>query len=335
MFDRNVYVIGCGGIGGYVINLLPQTMACVAVDLAVKTFIEQTPQYTDEIRNRIISDFIGTEGIFDGYGDDYGILNNFNNVFGSLTLIDGDTFSGHNALRQAGISGSKLELQLAQIRQQDAFTTWLHSCRLQGFNTYIKPSNMRKIFIGLDGGDSCKLYTNGNKKIIFLCVDNHKTRYEVTRFVETHLPNAIIINGGNDKTTGNVTVFERRNGVNLDPPIYKVYPEVNDTADRRPDEVGCGTVALSNDQTAITNNMIASIMLSLFREYIVNDTLEYKTRKKDANGNHIKARRNEVIIDFNTYSMVTLPRAKDLDNRIKVSETEGVKLDEVDEKHLM
>lgn len=86
----DIYVIGCGGIGGYLLNLLPQTMACLAVD------------YSIEVMNVPNDQIMGSNGT----------SNMLVNPFRSLTLVDGDTFDGHNSLRQAGAAGSKIQVQM-------------------------------------------------------------------------------------------------------------------------------------------------------------------------------------------------------------------------------
>lgn len=283
----SIYVIGCGGIGGYLLNLLPQTLACLNLDVTRHTF-------GDERFRRIMNS--------------EGQSNELLNYFSNLVLIDGDTYSGHNALRQDGTVGSKVAHQVSKMRNSDAMSVWLANTSLVGYNTYITPEKMKTIF-GVNGTNRWR------KVIVFLCVDNHKTRYEVTRFLEDNFSNFLIINGGNSKYTGNVTVQERSNGQDKDPSLYKVYPEINDKTDKRPDEVACGTVAPENDQTAITNNMIASVMLSMFSKWYRTGGFEQKTRRKDENGNNITVRKNEVIIDFENFSMQSLSHGVSLDNR--------------------
>ena len=297
--EFSVFVVGCGGIGGAVIDMLPQVMACLNVDLS-----------NPGIAERVMT----SEGLDQ---------NGYDNHFQSLNLIDGDGFSGHNALRQAGVSGRKLVVQMNRLRNMDAFTVWLNSTKLTGYDTYIKPDNMSKIIM--------KNY--GSTPIIFLCVDNHKTRYEVTRWLEANGPaNFLLINGGNNKITGNVTVFERYSSRFLDPPIYKLYPEVNETTDKRPDEVSCEEVSVENDQTVLINHMIAAVMLNYFRKYIVwrvkwnyayywyssatgAGAFAQKTRQKGEDGKPVELRMNEVIIDLDTNMMMSLSHKADVDNR--------------------
>lgn len=283
MFISNIIVVGCGGIGGYLCRLLPQTMACLYVDSLGK-----------EMSDRLMQS--------EGMATDVAPSSKY---FGRLTLVDGDTFSGHNALRQEGTAGSKLAAVMRMIRSTDAFSTWLNATELVGYNNYVTPRNIADM-LGTDGGAA----------VIFLCVDNHKTRYEVTKYVESlSYRDTLVINGGNKKTAGNVTVFENKYGKLLDPPIYKLYPEVTDKFDRRPDEIDCGSVSVTNDQTAVTNNMIASIMLAMFSKYVRTGGFDQKTRHRDAEGNNISVRKNEVVVDFETMTMQSFAHSPDTDNK--------------------
>lgn len=299
-YECSIYVVGCGGIGGYLLDMLPQVMACLNVD---------------NMGSAEALAALNSEGLE---------VSSSSNMFKSLVLVDGDEFSGHNALRQEATAGSKLVVQMNKVRSKDAFTTWLNTTALRGYNMYVTPANIREIFSTVSFGLT----------VVFLCVDNHKSRYEISKWLEEHWyargDNLLIINGGNKKTSGNVTVFAMSGGKRLDPPIYKLYPEINDKYDLRPDEVHCGTVALSNDQTAITNNMIASIMLSMFSKAIMNGVVhgfEQQLRQVDANGERKVVRKNEVIVDFNTMTMQALSHSKDLDNTRLQSLLEGAPAD--------
>lgn len=288
----DIYVIGCGGVGGYLLNLLPQTMACLAVDLSIASGVPN-------------QEIMGKEGV----------SSKLLNPFRSLTLVDGDEFSGHNALRQAGVVGSKVRTQLLKLRHSDIFTTWLTDTQLKGYNTYLTPANMRSIMPITEGYTGVydparwgySFFKNQNLAVIFPCVDNHKTRYEIAKWAE-RFNNVLLINGGNEKTTGNVIVYERRGSVPLDPSIYEVYPDVAAGKDKRPDETACTDVAAENDQTAITNNLIASFMLAMFSKWIKEGKLDQQTTERDKDGKFITRRMNEVIIDTERMSVRPLSR---------------------------
>ena len=110
--------------------------------------------------------------------------------------------------------------------------------------------------------------------------------------------NVLVVNGGNDKTTGQVNVYERQQGVALDPTLYDLYPDITPDADRRPDEVECGAVAPRHDQIAITNSMVANLMLSWFVKWARSGLfVEEKGRRK---------RYNEILLDIERPSVMPL-----------------------------
>lgn len=224
-------------------------------------------------------------------------------ILSSIVLVDGDSFDLHNGVRQAGIVGRKLDTQMRVIRNQAAFNVWLKNTKLMGYNNFIKPSNIGKIIKPADVEQGGYLY---NFPVILLCVDNHKTRYEVSKWAEL-LDDVLVLNGGNSKTSGNITVYERRHGQALDPAIYDIYPEIAAGNDKRPDEVSCTDVAPENDQTAIVNSIVASVMLGRLTAWW-RKGLDEKTPRKDANGQNIKVRRNEVVFDLSRCVMQPLTR---------------------------
>lgn len=321
MFD--IYVIGCGGIGGFLLQLLPQCLASVMLDTVDKV----SSSNAGIIKQNLMP------GIGDASLSSY-ILSHAAElplpvIADSITLIDADTFDPHNAVRQASGAGSKLAVQIAMLQQSVLFQVWLRGTKLQGVDAYVTPTNISKIIPArvsaatLDRGDDAATilqssvdmvlahtlnhsrYTareaqdtrDGRIPVVFLCVDNHKTRYEVCKYLE-QFASCVIINGGNSKTTGNANIFVKIDGKVLDVPIYELYPEIADPSSKRPDEVGCTEVSLHNDQISIVNNIIASYMVVLFRKFLLG---ELETTR----GGKVK-RLNEVLIDCETCS--TLPR---------------------------
>ena len=142
--------------------------------------------------------------------------------------------------------------------------------------------------------------------VVFLCVDNVKTRYEVSKYMET-FDDCLVINGGNERTTGHVTVYERCSGVALDPNIMDVYPNITPDADKRPDELACTAVAPKHDQIAVTNAMVANMMTALFIRWLANGTLDREITRK---GKTLLERKNEVVIDIESMTMTPLYHPK-------------------------
>lgn len=286
----NMYIIGCGGIGGYLIDMLPMAISSLSLDMIAANGYDIS-KYLNEAGN------ISLPLITD-----------------RLTLVDGDTFNPRNALRQGCGAGSKLVQRMRALQDSMLRKSYLQRLKVIGVNSYINPLNMQAIIppvpepnnensIARDAFGSN--ITDITKHVIFLCVDNAKTRYEVSKYAEYHLSNCIVINGGNEKTVGHVTIFEQVEGQKLDPNIYEVYPDINDTADKRPDELACTSIAPQHDQIAVTNSIVANVMMAMFNKW-VREGLD----KVDRRGN--KSRINEVLIDTDAMFMTPVfhPLAK-------------------------
>lgn len=280
----NIYVIGCGGIGGYLIDLLPMSLASLSLDM-LSIPQGQIQEYLEEAGRKslpLIAD--------------------------RLTLIDGDSFNARNAIRQGEGVGSKLEQRVRKLMQNQAvlMKSWLRSLDIQGWQYYISPENMNTMIPrhpepNVANINADKLYPRLSDRlgsvdlpVVFLCVDNKKTRYEVSKYMES-FDNCIVINGGNDKTTGHVTIYQRLNGEPLDPNLYEMYPGITEDADKRPDELGCVAIAPQHDQIANTNSIIAIWMSVVF-----NNMVRYGIR------NYKDHRINEVLIDTDNYMTMAL-----------------------------
>lgn len=280
----NIYVIGCGGIGGYLCQMLPMSIVSVSLDAIAKHY-DQT----------LVQDMLIKAGSV-----------TVPSVVDSITLVDGDVFEPKNAIRQGEGAGSKISHRLKGIIESVPRQTFLQNMVVKGVASYINPTNMEQIIpmvppFNKDNMDAHKNLSykviegigesRYNTTVIFLGVDNLKTRYELSKYAE-RFDNVIVINGGNSKTTGHVTVYERAKNVALDPNLYEVYPEVAAGTDKRPDEIACGEISPEHDQIAITNSMIANVMMAVFNRW-VRDGLTAP------NGRRV----NEVNIDFDAFLM--------------------------------
>jgi hypothetical protein len=281
----NLYVVGCGGIGGYLIDMLPMAISSLTLDMLQQSG-KDINQYLTNAGNIALPVCVD-----------------------HLTLIDGDTFNPRNALRQGCGTGSKLVQRMRAMQDSMLRKSYLQNLQLHGVNSYINPLNMEAIIPSVpphnqNNAEAANNFSSlddykRNAAVIFLCVDNVKTRYEVSKYAEYHLPNCIVINGGNEKTSGHVTVFEQIDGIKQDPNIYEVYPNINDTSDKRPDELACTSIAPQHDQIAVTNSIVANVMMAMFNKW-VRQGLD----KVDKRGN--RSRVNEVIIDTESMTMMPL-----------------------------
>ena len=284
----NIYVIGCGGIGGYLLDLLPQALASASLDAIQDNGTDITP-------------------LLEKAGNCY-----IQCVADRLVLIDGDSFNARNALRQGAGVGGKLVTRLRRLKDSMLMQTYLQGMHLSGVDGYITPDNMEELIprtpaLNPDNMSTERRYVLPDRRyydstVVFLCVDNVKTRYEVSKYMET-FDDCLVINGGNERTTGHVTVYERVSGKPLDPNIMDIYPNITPDADKRPDELACTAVAPKHDQIAVTNAIVANVMAMIFIRWLANGTINRQITRK---GTTVMERKNEVVIDINTMTMTPL-----------------------------
>lgn len=281
----NVYVIGCGGIGGYLLDMMPKCITSLSLDCMAKRGL-----------------FGRVTALLESNGNDA-----VPSVVDRMVLIDGDTFNPRNAIRQGNGAGSKLVQRMRSLENDMLRVTYLRNMSIIGYNAFVNPDNIAMIIppdppSNEHNAEAEQLFSedtllHGN--VIFLCVDNVKTRYEVSMYAET-LPDVIVINGGNEKVIGHVTVYERSRGEALDPNLPEVYPDIRPDADKRPDEVGCDYVAPQHDQIAVTNSIVANVMMAMFNKWARSGV---PVNKKGQ-------RQNEVLIDTDSFVMQPLVHPK-------------------------
>lgn len=171
-----------------------------------------------------------------------------------IDLIDGDTFEERNRDRQAfSERGNKAEATIERFRSE------FPNLPMKAVPEYVTEDNLPQL---ISDGD-----------VVFLCVDNHKTRNMISRYCEK-LDNVTIISGGNDYHDGSCQVYIRRDGVDRLLPIHadvdgegKVYhPEIGTPNDKHPNEIkkreGCLELQATSPQLLIANNMAAALMLN-------------------------------------------------------------------------
>ncbi len=162
-----------------------------------------------------------------------------------LTLVDGDTFEGRNADRQAFSNlGSKAKVKALELARQ------FEEVSFRAVPEFVTPENVGTI---IRSGD-----------VVLLAVDNHKTR----RLVSDHcrgLTDVALISGGNDYTDGNVQVYLRCAGQDVTAPLTRFHPEIADPRDRSPHELACDELSReAAPQLLFTNLAVASAMLNAF-----------------------------------------------------------------------
>lgn len=303
-----IYLIGCGGIGGYLARMLPEVCAGAGLMYIQNLGINVT-RYLETIGQCEIPSIVD-----------------------SITMIDGDRFEPRNALRQGAGAGNKLAQRVCDINNNMIRLTTLRNMSVIGFNKYVTPMNIDKL-IPVERPD--RMFMSANKQkfeqeickvkgsaradmerdsvVIFMGVDNLSTRRDICLHAEK-FPNILLINGGNETTFGDVTVYERRHGEALDPNLTEIFPNVKNPTDKRPDEVHCTDLAPTLDQTVIINMMIATTMLAIFDHWVVKGTLddfETKTANKTGRKNHIFVN----SLQCSMYSMLhKLPKKENTNN---------------------
>lgn len=189
-----------------------------------------------------------------GLGGIGGILSNIlcrylnSNVFKDekiqVNLIDGDYYEEKNTERQEFESyGNKAESKCRELQRK------FNNLELKAYPYFIDDETKR-VFICEDD-------------IVFLGVDNHKTRKLVSDQAKT-LKNIIIISGGNELTDGNVQLFIRKEGVNLTPSLTDYHPEIENPVDKLPGEMSCEELHNSEPQLYFTNLGVATFMAFTF-----------------------------------------------------------------------
>jgi molybdopterin/thiamine biosynthesis adenylyltransferase len=162
-----------------------------------------------------------------------------------VTLVDGDGFEARNAARQAfGAAGNKARVKAAELARD------FEALSLRAVPEYIHEGNAAALI--------------GEGDVVFLAVDNHRTRKVVSDHCRT-LRSAVLISGGNDLTDGNVQVYVRREGRDVTLPLTQFHPEIAEPRDRSPAEMSCDELAQAGaPQLLFTNLAVASAMLNAF-----------------------------------------------------------------------
>jgi len=157
-----------------------------------------------------------------------------------ITLIDGDDFEVKN-----------------KERQEFLFMKNKATSKMEELNALVSESIKYAVPEYITNDNVAEAVREGD--MIFLCVDNHRTRKIISEHARS-LDNVIIISGGNDYTDGNVQIFIRENGKSLTPSLTDYHPEIQDPPDRLPTEMSCEELANSDPQLYFANLTAATIM---------------------------------------------------------------------------
>lgn len=170
-----------------------------------------------------------------------------------MLLIDGDSYEPKNSARQDFIRmGNKAEIKADELELK------FERIGFDVFTSYLNETNLDII----KSGD-----------IVFICVDNHKSRMIINNYCKT-LSDIIVISGGNELTDGNVQLFVRKGGEDLTPDLCKYHPEIANPSDKLPDEMSCEELAKSEPQLYFTNLGVAFNMCCMFYNAVIKNQYE-------------------------------------------------------------
>lgn len=167
----------------------------------------------------------------------------------NILLIDGDSYEIKNYDRQEFIGmGNKAEMKAGELEIK--FT----SIYFETYCSYINETNVHET---IKEGD-----------IVFLCVDNHKSRKIINNYCK-NLKDVTLISGGNELTDGNVQLFVRKGGKDLTPDLCTYHPEIANPTDKLPEEMSCEELSKSEPQLYFTNLGVATFMCWMFYNSVV------------------------------------------------------------------
>jgi len=181
-------------------------------------------------------------------------LNFSQELTADILLVDGDEYEPKNYERQEFTRlGNKADIKATELEAK------FDRLRFDAFEEYLDPNNVGE---AIKEGD-----------IVFMCVDNHKTRMIVSNYCTT-LKDVILISGGNDFTDGNVQLYVRKDGKDLTPDLCKYHPEIAEPDDKLPSEMSCEELAVSEPQLYFANLGVATIMCWAFYNAVVKESYE-------------------------------------------------------------
>lgn len=171
-----------------------------------------------------------------------------------LLLVDGDIYEFKNLVRQDFTRmGNKADVKSTDLKLQ------FPKLKVASFPTFINEVNLTSVI------------TEGD--VVFLCVDNHKTRMIVSNYCEK-ISNITLISGGNEYIDGNVQIYVRENNKDKTPSLCAYHPEIANPDDKLPEEMSCEELSQSDPQLYFTNLGVAFYMCCAFYNVVVTKKYE-------------------------------------------------------------
>lgn len=189
----------------------------------------------------------------------------------TLTLVDGDVFEDRNRERQSFEALGNKAQSVGETLAKRYARVAIHAVA-----EYLTPENAD--FILLEG------------EVVFLCVDNHRTR-KLASDAAGQLNEIVLISGGNELVDGNAQVYLRRNGVDVKPPLTMYHPEIAFPADKAPYEKNCEELARAGEPQILFTNLTAGVLMAnAFRRLMRDGTLPYSEVFFDTDLNAVRTR---------------------------------------------
>ena len=166
----------------------------------------------------------------------------------TIKLVDGDDYESKNNIRQEFINyGNKADVKKNELSHK------FQNINYKEFQMFLDETLIPEIIT--------------ENSIVFVAVDNHKTRRLVSKYAK-NLNDVIIISGGNELTDGNVQIYIRKGGVNVTPSLTDYHPEIENPLDKSPNEMSCEELSQAEPQLYFTNFLVAGHMCSAFYNII-------------------------------------------------------------------
>ena len=181
-------------------------------------------------------------------------INYSQDLTAEILLIDGDEYEQKNYERQEFSQlGNKADIKATELEMK------YPTLRFDAMEAFINEANVADV---IKEGD-----------IVFICVDNHKSRMIINNYCR-QLQDVTVISGGNEFTDGNVQLYVRRGGNDITPDLCAYHPEIANPDDKLPEEMSCEELAASDPQLYFTNLGVATLMCWTFYNAIVREQYE-------------------------------------------------------------
>lgn len=172
----------------------------------------------------------------------------------NILLVDGDVYELKNYERQEfNRIGNKADIKADELGMK------FSNLGFDIYDAYINEANIANVI------------KEGN--IVFICVDNHKSRMIINNYCKK-LNDVTLISGGNELTDGNVQLFVRKEGEDITPDLCVYHPEIANPDDKLPEEMSCDELAQSEPQLYFANLGVATFMCWMFYNCTIKEQHE-------------------------------------------------------------